>query len=235
MTLSRLADSALARSQTRGPLASAASMLSLFFAGECLLKLNGGGARGNTNPHRSRFCFCPLCGRPVAREIHPSASASGLFPLWLRAPRFLCAPLFLAFPPCSAGARASLLFGGGKESLPQLLLILVPSDSVVAQPPPSFSFVRQWCRFRYEIPHCRRTSALVPSPWTLIAETAPRRMQMLAPPSRARMPGLQATQGGRLPQNPLVLPIHYARSRSYHENYGQWSVCSILTQYETTA
>ena len=93
------------------------SHASFFFAGECLLKLNGGGARGNANPHRSRFCFCPLCGRPVAWEIHPSASASGLFPLWLRRPRFL-GRAFSSQSRLLAAARGASCLGGGRNPPP---------------------------------------------------------------------------------------------------------------------
>ena len=62
--------------------------------------------------------FLPLCGcRPLAKAIHPSASASGLFPLWLRAPRFVCAA-------CSshscvlAGARGGSCLGEGRSPSP---------------------------------------------------------------------------------------------------------------------
>jgi hypothetical protein len=68
-----------------------------------------------------------------------SASASGLFPLWLRAPRFISAALSSHSLPVGRELGAALVWG--KESFPQLLLILVPSDSVVAQPPSSFSLV----------------------------------------------------------------------------------------------
>ena len=42
------------------------------------------------------------------------------FPLGLLAPRCLGALLFLALPPCGAGARAARKIGGRKESSPQL-------------------------------------------------------------------------------------------------------------------
>lgn len=57
-------------------------------------------------------------------------------------------------------------------------------------PVPRFQKCVRWCRFRYGIPYCRRTSALVPSPWTLIAETAPRQMQNACPRVRRSTCGL---------------------------------------------
>ena len=50
-------------------------------------------------------------------------------------------PPYPRTPSPLVGSSGRLLFGGRKESFPQLLLILVPSDSVVAQPPSSFSLV----------------------------------------------------------------------------------------------
>lgn len=88
--------------------------------------------------------------------MHHSAIRPRAFPLGLLAPRCLCAPLILASAPCSALARASPLFGGRKESSPQLLLILVPSDSVVAQPPSSFSLLRLVASF---VSQCLRLGA----------------------------------------------------------------------------
>ena len=82
-----------------------------------------------------------LCdSRPLAKEIHPSASASGLFPLWLRRPRFLCAPRFLASIACGLSGSGVALVWGKDASFPQLGFILVPSDSTLAQPPSSIAY-----------------------------------------------------------------------------------------------
>ena len=76
----------------------------------------------------------------LTKEIHPSASASGLFPLWLRRPRFLCAPRFLASIACGLSGSGVALVWGKDASFPQLGFILVPSDSTFAQPPSSFAY-----------------------------------------------------------------------------------------------
>lgn len=55
-------------------------------------------------------------GRPWVNPRHSPRA----FPLGLLAPRLLGAVLVLATAPCSALARAPLLFGGRKESFPQL-------------------------------------------------------------------------------------------------------------------
>ncbi len=62
---------------------------------------------------------CIALSPPMAKGIHPSASASGLFPLWLRRPRFI-GSRFSSHSRLWAGARSGLLFGGRKESFPQL-------------------------------------------------------------------------------------------------------------------
>src|SRR3989344_7400469 len=84
----------------------------------------------------------------------------GLFPLWLRAPRFLgaaCSSLCLLWQ----AARGGSCLGRGRSSSPQLGLLLVPSESALAQPLSSFSLVRSWCRFRFEPARLRLGSALV--------------------------------------------------------------------------
>ena len=101
-----LADSR-ARRRGRRPRALAALLLSLIRGGVAR-NVWSGRARGTAHlpsltAHMGRnepfspnantlwsLGFLPLCGcRPLAKAIHPSASASGLFPLWLRAPGFL--------------------------------------------------------------------------------------------------------------------------------------------------
>ena len=79
--------------------------------------------------------FLPLCGcRPLAKAIHPSASASGLFPLWLRAPRFVCAALS-SHSALLSGARGGSRLGRGRNPLPSSGFILVPSDSTQSTTP----------------------------------------------------------------------------------------------------
>ena len=80
-----------------------------------------------TSAHMSRSIQIPsglwavsnALNRPLTKRTHPSASASGLFPLWLRRPRFI-GSRFSSHSRLWAGARSGLLFGGRKESFPQL-------------------------------------------------------------------------------------------------------------------
>src|SRR3989344_9420806 len=74
-----------------------------------------------------------------AHGVHPRHPPR-TFPLWLLAPRCLGLALFLALPHCGAGARAPVCLGGGRNPPPSFGLILVPSDSALAQPPFSFSY-----------------------------------------------------------------------------------------------
>src|SRR3989344_6968119 len=79
--------------------------------------------------------FSPLCScRPLAKAIHPSASASGLFPLGLRTPCSLVPPVPRT-PSLRVGSSGRLLFGGRKASFPQLGLLLVPSESALRTTP----------------------------------------------------------------------------------------------------
>src|SRR3989344_9349828 len=71
--------------------------------------------------------FLPLRYCAITKEIQPLGIRLGLFPLWLRTPRFLCAALFLASRACWRVARGRLLFGERK-------LFLSPAQA----PPRSF-------------------------------------------------------------------------------------------------
>src|ERR1700693_4280971 len=86
-------------------------------------------------------CFLPLCGcRPLAKAIHPSASASGLFPLWLRAPRFVCAALS-SQSRLLATARGGSCLGEGRNPSPSSGSSSFLRSPPIAQPPSSFSLV----------------------------------------------------------------------------------------------
>ena len=122
----------------------------------------------------------------MTKEIHPSASASGLFPLWLRRPRFLCAAVSLALPLASGCSGAALVWGKD-ASFPQLGFILVPSDSTLAQPPSSIAYE---C-FAVSLP-LRDTVASVfvglrPLAMDAHSDSPEAKCIMLAPPSRARI------------------------------------------------
>jgi len=88
--------------------------------------------------------------------------------------------------PAGSLARASPLLGGRKASFPQLLLILVPSDSVVGQPPSSFSSSR------------------------LVASFVSQYLRLAA--ALTRWPGRPSRKCPR-PQNPCALDPH-SRSRA---------------------
>src|SRR3989344_1680936 len=85
--------------------------------------------------------FSPLCGcRPLAKAIHPPASASGLFPLWLRAPRFVCAALS-SQSRLLATARGGSCLGEGRNPSPSSGSSSFLRSPPFAQPPSSFSLV----------------------------------------------------------------------------------------------
>src|SRR3989344_7024759 len=85
--------------------------------------------------------FLPLCNcRPLAKAIHPSASASGLFPLWLRAPRFVCAALS-SQSRLLATARGGSCLGEGRSPSPSSGSSSFLRSPPFAQPPSSFSLV----------------------------------------------------------------------------------------------
>jgi len=105
-------------------------------------------------------------------EDPPSDIRPRAFPLWLLAPRLLGAVLFLAFPACSRVLGHRLLLGRGRNPLPSFGLLLavsvgicsiyrfflflesatsflMPSESALAQPLSTFSFLSLVCRFRF--------------------------------------------------------------------------------------
>ena len=100
-------------------------------------------------------CFLRSVVGPFAKAIHPSASASGLFPLWLRAPRFISAALSSPMRRARRWLGAALVWGE-EEILPP-----APGSSSflrsppIAQPPFSFSFLCLSCRFRFLMPCLR--------------------------------------------------------------------------------
>ena len=133
----------------------------------------------NTNPVVVSGCSSSL------RDVHCYGRFTlgirlGLFPLGLRTPCSLVPPVPRQCAVLGAGS-GRLLFGGRKESFPQLGLLLVPSESALRTTP--------FLLFISTVPKCFRFSAfdwggVRPSAWTPIAETAPRQMQMLAPECR---------------------------------------------------
>jgi hypothetical protein len=124
-------------------------------------KKGSGGIR-NANTQRSRVLTISF-SRPSLKEISPRHPPR-VFPLGLRAPRLLCVLLFLAIAPVRWRGEGRTLFGGRKESFPQLRspprsglleysvlyrfplnvklygFVSVPSESALAQPPSSFSY-----------------------------------------------------------------------------------------------
>ena len=126
----------IARSQTRGPRALAV-LFSVFVAGfagggmQEYMERQGSGERltssrltaqmGRSEPFNTNLPVVPRLFYPlvatVAWEIHPSASASGLFPLWLRTPKFLGAACS-SHSRLRAGARGASCLGGGRNPPP---------------------------------------------------------------------------------------------------------------------
>jgi len=78
--------------------------------------------------------FLPLVSGPLAREIQPSASASGYFRYGYERLDSLVPPVLLALRSAERSS-GRLLFGGRKESFPQLGLLLVPSESALRTTP----------------------------------------------------------------------------------------------------
>jgi len=112
----------------------------------CFGEIRGGQKTENTN---SILClYHSTIFRPRPKGVHPRHSPR-TFPLGLLAPRCLGFLLILALPLCGAGARAGGCLGGRRNPPPSFGLLLVPSESALAQPPFSFSFLSLWCRFRY--------------------------------------------------------------------------------------
>ena len=66
----------------------------------------------------------------------------GLFPLWLRAPRFVCAALS-SHSALLSGARGGSCLGRGRNPLPSSGFILVPSDSTPSTTP-LLVFIREF-------------------------------------------------------------------------------------------
>ena len=119
------------------------------------------------------WCLGHCCLSRAGLKDSPSDIRPRAFPLGLLAPRLLGAVLFPRISRLRAGARAPLLFGERKESSPQLRspprsgdveftvltvfffsLSLVtsffrPSESALAQPHSTFSFLILLCRFRF--------------------------------------------------------------------------------------
>jgi hypothetical protein len=110
-------------------------------------------------------CFVPV------HEVHHSAIRPRAFPLGLLAPRCLCSRRFLAFPPIGRVLGAASRLGEESYPSPSFGLILVPSDSGLAQPPSSFSFVCSLCRFRFLVLVASAYGGAHPWARTPVAET----------------------------------------------------------------
>src|SRR3990167_9230255 len=98
------------------------------------------GTGANANP---KLCLRSFqLGMRHAHGVHPRHPPR-TFPLWLLAPRCLGLALLLALPLCGAVARAGRLFGGRKESFPQLRLVSAGLDQP-AQPTPFLVFISEF-------------------------------------------------------------------------------------------
>ena len=81
-----------------------------------------GGIRGGQKTEKANSILClyhSTIFRPRSKGVHPRHSPR-TFPLGLLAPRCLGLALLLAFARLRAGGSGAMLFGGRKESFPQL-------------------------------------------------------------------------------------------------------------------
>ena len=83
---------------------------------------------------------------------HPRHSPR-TFPLGLLAPRCLGLALLLAFARLRAGGSGAMLFGGRKESFPQLRLVSAGLDQP-AQPTPFLVFISAVCGVAFASDFC---------------------------------------------------------------------------------
>jgi hypothetical protein len=84
-----------------------------------LLAKFGADKNTNTSYHKIVSAISFASGSPCLKEINPRHPPR-VFPLGLRAPRLLCVLLFLAIAPVRWRGEGRTLFGGRKESFPQL-------------------------------------------------------------------------------------------------------------------
>src|SRR3989338_5895201 len=164
---------------------------------------------------------------PLAKAIHPSASASGLFPLWLRAPRFLGAALSSHSLPAGRELGAALVWG--EEG------ILPPARAHPRSfgfhpshnPLPRFHRRGGWCRFRYGIRVASSGSALAPKPWPPKEEPPPRRDANPCPKSARRRADFSRPCAHAPPQvgtsgdSPLILTL------TKDDGTKIWPICSF--------
>jgi hypothetical protein len=87
------------------------------------------------------FLFVSSC--PSLKGLHPRHPPRA-FPLGLLAPRCLGFLLILAIPALRSGGEGRRLFGGRKESFPQLRLVSAGLDQP-AQPTPFLVFISAFC------------------------------------------------------------------------------------------
>ena len=105
-----------------------------------------GGIRGgqkNTNSISTLCFYHSTIFRPRSKGVHPRHSPR-TFPLGLLAPRCLGLALLLAIARLRAGGSGAMLFGR-RNRPPGFGLLLVPSESALAQPPSTFSFLSLVC------------------------------------------------------------------------------------------
>ena len=132
--------------------------------------IRGGQKTENTN---SILClYHSTIFRPRSKGVHPRHSPR-TFPLGLLAPRRLGLALLLAIARLRAGGSGAMLFGGRKESFPQLRLgscsasLRIPqSGTGLTQPArttPFLVFISAFCgvAFATKLLYCKITAALI--------------------------------------------------------------------------
>ena len=107
----------------------------------CFGGIRGGQKTENTNS--ILYLYHSTIFRPRSKGDHPRHSPR-TFPLWLLAPRCLGFLLILAIAALRSGGEGRRLFGGRKESFPQLRLVSAGLDQP-AQPTPFLVFISAVC------------------------------------------------------------------------------------------
>src|SRR3989344_2346123 len=104
-----------------------------------------GGIRGGQKTENTNSILClyhSTIFRPRSKGVHPRHPPR-TFPLGLLAPRCLGFLLILAIPALQSGGEGRRLFGGRKESFPQLRLVSAGLDQP-AQPTPFLVFILEF-------------------------------------------------------------------------------------------
>ena len=149
----------------------------------------GADRKQNTNSISILCLYHSTIFRPRSKGDQPRHSPR-TFPLGLLAPRCLGFLLILALPLCGAGARAGGCLGGGRNPPPSFGLLLVPSESALAQPPLLVFKIAFVVSLSLRISVLQDNGGAHPLAMDALAEMSEAQMQMRLthPPVRAQYP-----------------------------------------------